>query len=263
MTTRVLVTGATGLLGGWLTATAPAETSVVPVGGPRSPGGVDLRDRASTRAVVAAVRPDVVLHAAYAKDEASILDATAHVVDSAGEAGAEVVFTSTDCVFSGDGRRRAEIDAPDPRSAYGRWKAAAEAIVGAAGGAIVRLPLLVSTTPEDHVIAQIRAGAATGTPTPWYDDEWRRPALAAEVASALWSLVALAAADRAGAWHLAGPEHLTRWHTARRVVEHLGLAPSTVRSATTPPGSDRPRDLDLADDRARAALGWDPSPIPG
>ena len=72
----VLVTGATGLLGTWLLKRAPRPASVVAVTHRQAIIGiesvaVDLRDSASTLAMVANVRPSLILHAAYAKDSAS------------------------------------------------------------------------------------------------------------------------------------------------------------------------------------------------
>ena len=100
-----------------------------------------------------------------------------------------------------------------------------------------------------------------GGPTTWFDDEYRQPAYGEEIARALWRLVALDAETRAGAWHLPGPERLTRAETAHRVVTALGLGRDTIASAPTPPGLQRPRDLHLLDERARSVIGWNPTRI--
>ena len=265
---RVLLTGATGLLGTWIRRAAPADTSVVPLVHRTqldAPGSVeaDLRDRAAVEAAVAQARPALVIHAAYAHDEASIVDATRHVASAAAAAGADLVHISTDAVFSGDGARRDEVSAPDPIADYGRWKAKAEELVteGSAPSAVVRLPLIVSLDPEDHVVARIRAGAADGQPTPWFDDEIRQPAAAEELAAALWQITGLGTRQRAGTWHLPGPESLSRYDIARRVVAALGLPHDSITAEPTPPSADRPRHLHLGNDRARRSIGWSPSPI--
>lgn len=265
---RVLLTGASGLLGGWLVRTAPAGCDLVGVVRTTQLHDVssvraDLRDRAATWSAVSAVRPAIVIHAAYAVDEASIVDATRHVVDSAGEVGAHVVFVSTDAVFSGDGAVTDEDATPAPVSDYGRWKATAERIVmaGSPRHTIVRLPLVVSMEPDDHVVERIRAGAASGEPTTWFTDEVRQPACAQELAEALWRVAAREPAARSGAWHLPGPESLSRYAIAERVVAALGLDPGVIVAAATPPGAHRPRHLHLRDTRARREVGWSPSRV--
>ncbi|MBX3313605.1 MAG: sugar nucleotide-binding protein [Actinobacteria bacterium] len=268
-TSTVLVTGASGLLGGALLATVPDDVEAVavthrsPVTGDGRTVAADLRDPAATLDAVAAVRPSVVIHAAYTVDEASIVDATRNVAAAAAAVGATVVLTSTDAVFAGDGRPRTEDDVPDPVADYGRWKAAAEQLVTTLvpDAAVVRLPLLTSVDPEDHVARQIRAAVDEGRTTPWFTDEIRRPAMVAEVAEALWRIVALPPAERAGPWHLAGPVRMSRYEIAERLLPHLGLPDTVIEGNPTPPGSTRPKDLELTDERARAAIAWNPTPI--
>lgn len=264
----VLLTGASGLLGTWLGRTAPAGVRMVgvvhrtPV--PGESVVADLRDRAAVSAAVEGVRPDLVIHAAYAVDEVSIVDATRHVVEAAERAGAALLHVSTDAVFAGlDDTARTERDRPDPVSDYGRWKWQAERIVtdSADRSTIVRLPLLVSLDPDDHVVIRIREGAARGEPTTWFDDEFRQPAATQDVARALWRIVSLGPDERAGVWHLPGPETLSRHEIAQRVVAALGLPPDAIRAGNVPPSMTRPRCLALADDRARDRIAWAPTEV--
>lgn len=264
----VLLTGASGLLGTWLRRHTPADTEVVSVvhrrGLPFGPTvRCDLRDRDAVSAALAGVEPDLVIHAGYARDEASIVAATRNIVDGARLIGAELVFVSSEAVFSGDGRPRDESDRPDPVWDYGRWKAEAEAHVeeSSANSTIVRPPLLLSLNPEDHVVASIRAGTETGEPTTWFVDEKRQPAHAEEVAAAIWDITAIPAGERDGVWHLPGPELLSRYEIAERVVSVLGLDHTLITPATTPADAHRPRDINLRDTRARRQLGWSPTPV--
>jgi dTDP-4-dehydrorhamnose reductase len=265
----VLVTGASGLLGGELLAGAPADVEVValvhrsPVDGDVRTVSADLRDASSTRDAVASVRPSIVIHTAYTVDEDAIVEATRNLAAAAASVGAAMVFTSTDAVFSGDGAPRVETDVPDPIADYGRWKAAAEQLVTSLvpGSSIVRLPLLTSIDPEDHVARQIRAAAEEGRTTPWFTDEIRRPAMVAEVAEALWRIAALPPEERAGSWHLSGPVRMSRYEIAERLLPHMGLPATVIEGNPTPPGAKRPKDLELTDARAREVLAWNPSEI--
>jgi dTDP-4-dehydrorhamnose reductase len=223
----------------------------------------DLRNRHSVSAAVANARPAVVIHAAYARDEASIVDATQNVVDAALAVGAGLVHVSTDAVFCGDGLPRDEKAPADAVWDYGRWKARAEQVVtrGSASSAIVRLPLIVSLDPEDHVVACIRRGAANRQPTHWFDDEVRQPASVRELAGAVWDIASLDAAQGAGTWHLPGPESLTRYEIARRVVSELRLGSHAITAESTPRSAERPRHIHLLDERARRSIGWAPTSV--
>lgn len=267
MATRVLLTGASGLVGTWLRGTAPADVEVVSVVHRTAVAGssvtADLRDGAAVAGAFGAVRPSLVIHAAMAVDADSIVGATGHVAEQAALAGADLVHISTDAVFAGDGRPVDEAARPEPIWDYGRWKAQAEELVvrTAASSAFVRLPLVVSLEPEDGAVRRIRSAAEAGEVTRWFDDELRQPAMAADLAAGLWRIASLPPDRRAGAWHLVGPETLSRHLIAQRVVATLGLDPASVRPEPTPPGLARPRHLDLRCDRARTEIAWDPAPV--
>jgi dTDP-4-dehydrorhamnose reductase len=259
-----MLTGASGLLGTWLRQCAPRNLDVVSVVHRRQVAGdvvvADLRDRAAVESAFMTVQPSVVIHAGYARDEASIVDATRHVADMAAEVEADLVFVSSESVFSGDGRVRSETSRPDPVWDYGRWKLAAEGIVQSRdpSAAIVRLPLIVSRTPEDNILTDIRRGLECGEPSVWFTDEMRQPANADELAQAIWAIAGESVASRAGVWHLPGPERLSRFEMATRAVDAIGLSRSSIIAAPTPPAAQRPRDLNLTGSRAQRQIGWRP-----
>ena len=166
-------------------------------------------------------------------------------------------------MFAGDGTIRTESASPDPIWDYGRWKAAAERVASGscAGAAIVRLPLIVSVDPEDHVISDIRSAERSGEPKVWFTDEMRQPANALDLASAIWGIAATSSDERRGVWHLPGPEVLSRFDIARRAASALGIGLGANVGAPTPPDAVRPRDIRMTADRARTSLGWDPTPV--
>ena len=132
---RVLVTGATGLLGTWLTRTSPESVDLVaawhrrPVADGIVAVRADLLDAREVRRMMASVRPDVVVHTAYARDHDGVVGITRHVATAAEAVGAHVVHLSSDALFRGDGRCHHEDAVPEPIHDYGRAKAAAEADV--------------------------------------------------------------------------------------------------------------------------------------
>ena len=214
-------------------------------------------------AAFALVRPALVVHAAFARDEGAIVEATRHVVEAAATASASVVFISSEAVFAGDGRARPESAPPDPVWDYGRWKQTAEDLVSAAdeSAAVVRLPLIISVDPEDHIIRGIRAAIERNEQSVWFSDELRQPACADDLARAIWQISTIPAVERAGPWHLPGPERLSRVEIAERAAEVASLDGSSILAIPSPSDAQRPRDLYLTGERAQDEIGWSPRPI--
>lgn len=223
---------------------------------------VDLRDSAAVRAAMAEVQPSLVIHAAYAMDQRSIVEATRNVVDASTAIGARVLYVSTDAVFSGDGTLVSESSSPRPVWDYGRWKLDAEKLVLASSGlaAVVRLPLVVSLDPADATASRVARDGESGA-TKWYNDEFRQPAMALDIAEAIWRIADLSPRERHGIWHLPGPERLSRSNIALRYARSLGTETPAVDSVPTPPGAHRPLDIWMSDQRAQDRIGWQPSKI--
>lgn len=266
---RVLLTGAAGLLGSWLRTTVPDPITVTSVVHRRSitdPSVVraDLRHPDSVDAAVRIAQPDVVIHAAYAKDRTSIVDTTEHVAAATARAGAWLVFISSDAVFAGDGRPMDEDAEPEPIQDYGRWKVEGERIARSYSdqAAIIRTSLVTSVDPPDHILRSITTASAGSEPT-WFDDEYRQPVRARDLAIGIWRIVTLDERRRGGSWHLPGPERLDRLEIARCLCRAADIDPSAVVGGSAPTVTDRPRDLVLAATRAVREIGWDPSRIPG
>jgi dTDP-4-dehydrorhamnose reductase len=271
----VLITGAAGQLGCYLVPAARAAGAAV-VGLGRQPGAgidraVDLADREATREAILSVAPDVIIHAAACTDvdgierepergELGNAQATRHVAEAAGLAGAYLLAVSTDMVFPGDGGAPYSEDAQTaPISAYGRSKLAAERVVLDAdpafavartawlyGGAGKHFPRTVLTVLRD------RGGIDV------VDDEFGSPTFAGDLAEAL---VRLAAARGSGVFHLVNEGRASRYELARATAAAAGIDASAMRRISTaaflaryPLPASRPPDSTLRNEWA-AALG--------
>ncbi len=265
---RVLVTGGAGNVAGWLARTAPGDIELH-VTEHRTPvhddvravatlHPVDLRRWESTLHLLVDVRPDVVVHAAYSQsDRAAIVDASLHMAGAAQQVGAAVLHLSTDVVFSGDAPPYAEHDEPDPVSDYGRWKAEAEQrVLGVVPDAcITRTSLVVSLDPLDVSSGSFVDALSCGREVTLFRDEMRQPIRAEDLAAELWALVARDRSERAGIWHLPGPEHLSRWELGERLAARMGLDPAAIVAAfASEVAPERPRDTRLTSTR-REKLG--------
>lgn len=271
---RVLITGGAGNVAGWLIRRLPPGTDlhvtvhrsplIDRVRGTVTPHRVDLRSADDTTRLMDEVAPDVVIHTAYAQgSRAAIVTATGSVAAGAAEVGASLVHLSTDVVFAGDHPPYDETSSPDPIDDYGRWKLGAERAAEAAVPDVctVRISLAVSLDPPDRVTAALAGALRSGRGVTLFHDEMRQPIRSQDLAAELWALVALERTERAGTWHLPGPEHVSRLQLGSRLAAALGVDPGGIRSASaaTHP-APRVRDPRLVG-RRRAALGVDLSPF--
>jgi dTDP-4-dehydrorhamnose reductase len=268
---RVLITGGAGLLGSALIRRAPAGVEIhctqrrTPAHGCAA-HTVDLADAAATEALVRRLRPGLVIHTAYSfhGGERDILAATRNVVDAATGVDAALVHLSTDALLDGEHAPYDEGALPAPVHEYGRFKAQTEDYVRqrAPGAAIVRTSLLVSLDPPDPRTAWVLAGLRGERRVSLFTDELRCPTEVGDLAGQLWELAELPAAERAGVWHLAGPEAMSRYALGVLLAGVLGMpAGGLTPAASSESPEPRPRDLRLLTGRADRALRSRARPI--
>lgn len=180
-----MVTGASGFVGRKLAARLGGRdgVAVLPVGGPgrsRDELSIDLTDAAATQALVADLKPDVIVHLAGFSSVGlsgsspervwrNNFDATRNLAQAASvqAPGSRFVFASTAEVYGrgfNEGPRH-EDDAPAPASVYGRSKVASEYALAdlASGLDVVILRLFNHTGPgqgEAFVVPALAAQLA-------------------------------------------------------------------------------------------------------
>jgi dTDP-4-dehydrorhamnose reductase len=232
---------------------------------------LDLLDFAAVRREFARDKPQLVIHCAAISTlaEAQANSALARrvnvdVTKLLAELAADVrfVFFSTDLVFDGRKGNYVETDMTHPIHIYGETKAAAEQIVlRNPHHTVVRTSLNggTSRTGNRGFNEGLRLAWQAGQGVNLFTDEFRCPIFSGETAHAVWELVNQ---NRAGLFHVAGAEKLSRWQIGQLVAARCPqFNPKiTPGSAADFPGPPRALDTSLNITKVQKVLS---APLPG
>lgn len=275
---RVLVTGASGLLGSHLLVGSGGADEVVGIdrnpwwaGRSRDVRIGELTEEDFVDAVLEEVTPDLLFHcAALTSVDACERDAdralrvngelTGRLARRAADLGALFVYISTDAVFRGDRPDKSEDDFPDPPTAYGRSKLLGEELTADAGGRwlIVRTNLYGWSSGRKTTSAEWMYGALeSGEPVILFDDFWFNPIYCVDLVGYLWTLVE---GGHTGLFHVAGRDRVTKYDFGMALAAAAGLSTDNVsRGSVRDAGlaAERPPDLSLSSDKYRRVTGRD------
>jgi dTDP-4-dehydrorhamnose reductase len=257
---RYLITGHKGQLGRALQRRLPEAVGVdLPE--------VDICDAVGFGRIVAAERPDLILHCAAMTDvDGAARDpalayringlGTQNVALAAAAAGASLVYISTNEVF--DGARRTpyyEFDSPNPINAYARSKLAGEwfATHLLSRFYVVRTAWLTAAGGRNFVHRVLQM-ADEGGRLRVVTDEVANPSFVEDLVEALLKLIT---SEHYGVYHLTNAGYCSRFEFARKILElsgrqHVPVEPITL--AEYPRASAPPPFAPLANTTA-AALG--------
>lgn len=245
---RICIVGASGFLGGELVRRAATGHVVAAtyLNHPGTTAGVewlplDVRDRTAVADLIRAFAPDVVVNAAYNQsDWTTTALGAAHVAVATRSCGGRLVHVSSDAVFSGRAVTYTEDHVPDPITPYGAAKAAAEVAVQAIdpSALIARTSLIIGDgSPHEALVHSLATGRKQGF---LFTNEVRCPVHVSDLASAL---LELAASNRSGTHHVAGPDAISRHELGLLIAHRDSLNPAHLPSGLAP--SSRPLDVRL------------------
>lgn len=251
---RVLITGASGLLGVNLALEAAKEHTVfghvnrqrlktnafsITQGDLLAPGAVEK--------LVDDTRPDWVIHcAALANIDACEADPRqAHMVNTelpqqlavyVARSGARLLYVSTDAIFDGSARQYTESDQPNPLSVYANTKLAGERLVAEANpeAIIARVNLFGwSTTGKRSLAEFFFQNLSADQSVMGFTDVHFCPLLANHLAQIMLNMLAI---GLVGLYHVVSSECISKYDFGLRIARSFGfdeslIRPTSVRSA--------------------------------
>jgi dTDP-4-dehydrorhamnose reductase len=263
---RILLTGASGYLGGALLRTLEALRpewdvhctffSIAPSDDMPNAHHLDLRAESSVARVMDTVQPQIIFHtAALNQGAAQEMYATnargsEYIARSAAQCNARLVHLSSDVIFDGTRGNYTEDDMPNPITPYAVSKADAEKNVLASGAnaVLVRTSLIYGFKPLDPRTRAVLRGEMPRL----FTDEMRCPIWVFDLAQAL---VELAEMEYRGILHVAGAQALSRYEFGVKIMRALDGDPTQlIPLSSAESGLIRPRDCTLDISRAQKIL---------
>ncbi|XP_034033440.1 methionine adenosyltransferase 2 subunit beta [Thalassophryne amazonica] len=248
-TRRVLVTGATGLLGRAVCQEFQSNNwFVIGTGFSRARPRLvrcDLTDEDAVRELLQESKPDVIVHCAAERrpdvverhTEAAVnlnVHATSTLAKEAAVSGAFFLYISTDYVFDGRNPPYGEDDSPNPLNLYGRSKldGERETLRHCPGAAVLRVPVLygeVESVLESAVtILWLKVQEGVTESCTLDHCQQRFPTDARDVATVCRKLVERGTQDPSirGIFHYSAKEQMTKYEIAVAIAQAFSL-PST------------------------------------
>lgn len=273
---RVLITGASGLLGANLVLSARPEDEVTAVFHKNPIGRLGVRCLSANLSqpgvaedLLADLAPNWVVHCAAATDVdrcerdpewAALLnrDMAGYVAEAAYHVGARMIHISTDAVFDGSRASHAESEEPAPINVYGRTKLEGEWAVMDAfpGAAVVRTNLIGwGVDPARGLAAWFIDQLERQRDCSGFTDVVFSPILANHLAHWLWRMLEGSAG---GIYHIGGGTCLSKYDFGVKLAEAFGCDPGLVHPVsldTSDLVAARPRRLCLDSSRIERELG--------
>jgi len=274
---KVLLTGASGLLGGNILKQALEKRSIDIL--PTRHGGefpvpkkfrgdkeifpLDIRSQTSLWNILSQWHPDVVIHTAalsepgaceWQRSDAQAINVRSvkFIADLCEHFDIRLIFISSDLVFDGTKGDYLETDVPNPLNFYAETKCQAEEIISASlhDYVILRTSLLLGESPHSQrsVDERLRADAKAGKIANFFTDEYRNPIAASVLAEITLQLACGSDRSVTGLFHAAGNDKVSRFELGNMLCQRFCIPSRFYKAARQSDVSltvPRPKDTSL------------------
>ncbi|XP_065058686.1 methionine adenosyltransferase 2 subunit beta-like [Rhopilema esculentum] len=269
MNKRVLITGASGLLGRAIFDEFKSKKDsweVLGLAFTRTGNDlrrVDLRSNREVESVIHEFKPNIVIHSAaerrpdfverHEEDTASLnVTASQVIAECATKEGAFTLYISTDYVFDGTSPPYKPTDKPNPLNKYGQSKLEGEnaTLKYLPNCGVLRVPILYGP------IEYLQESAVTGLfeliknkkEANVSNYEWRYPTSVKDIATVCRQIAERRLEDDtfSGIWHWRSDDKLTKYQMVKIMGEIFGLSTQHITADNNPsPGAKRPFDCEF------------------
>lgn len=284
--TKVLITGANGLLGQKLLALLHTNENFQVIAtslGKRRFSvknarvkyySLDITQRNDVFNIINLVKPDIIIHTAAMTNVDQCerqqdtcweinVQSVVHLLHAAESCHSFFVHLSTDFIFAGEHHYLDEEATPNPINFYGKSKLQAEYFVqqSQVKYAILRTALVYGVVPgmsRSNIVLWVKNSLEAQKPIKVVDDQYRTPTLAEDLAMGC-HFVANQQAE--GIYNISGGEVLTPYQIALQVAEIFGLSQSLISRTDSTKFfqlAPRPPETKLVIGKAQSELGFQP-----
>ncbi len=273
---RVLLTGASGYVAGYLLRSIPADVRVIAAVHKQRPALTSVLAEQIPLDLKLSVGPqlenqkfDVVIHAGAmanlqeCEKQPAVCkrinrDAARELAEYCSQNNIFLVFLSTDIVFSGLNAPYRSSDVPHPVNTYGRSKRQAEQALLSINGktAILRLALLLGRGMDgaSNFIDWFRGHVQSGQKVPLFSDEVRTPVWTEDAARAIWMV---AQNKMTGIRHICGDRQMNRMELGHILINRMGGDPQLLQPVCPAKSTvKRPLDVSLLADKVIPAFSF-------
>jgi dTDP-4-dehydrorhamnose reductase len=274
---RLLVTGASGLLGNKIVELAKNDYTVIPLHKTKPLHSnslkLDITDAVEVLNLFSKLKPDVVIHAASETNVDKCetekehswkinVEGTRNIALACSKIGAKLVYISTDYVFDGEKGNYDEKDKPNPINHYGVTKLEGEkqAIQHCKNYAILRTSVLYGWHPwKQNFATWIINMLKQNKEITVVEDHYNTPTLADNLAEI--TIEALQK-DLQGLYHASGSQRISRHEFARQIAKTFHLNQNLIKpikmGQLTAWIAKRPKDSSLNTDKIQKQLKTKP-----